>query len=151
MVRVSQCFNALYSDVGDSNFCLDLLEVSKIKAKLTDTWRQMYPQRQDYSFYSGRHNYFARIDLFVLLAQLIHRAVGSRTLTHHSPLNLCSYAFKDQTFVNLSETRLGCSVRQTASSPNSFISGEHLKRNFLKERKFLSVVELPKGVPRRTK
>ena len=62
---------------------------------LTDVWRRMHPQTQDYSFYSGRHNSFTRIDLFLLFTQLIHITVESeylsRTLSDHSPLTLSIY------------------------------------------------------------
>lgn len=94
---------------GDLNFCLDplldksALSVTKSKAakttinfkkelNLTDMWRQMHPQARDYSFYSGWHNSFTRIDLFLLSTHLIHRAIESeylpRILSDHSPLTL---------------------------------------------------------------
>lgn len=82
---------------GDFNFCLDpvldksALSVTKSKAakttinfmkefNLTDIWRQMHPQARDYSFYSGRHNSFTRIDLFLLSVHLTHRALETEYL-----------------------------------------------------------------------
>lgn len=52
----------------------------------------MHPQARDYSFYSGRHNSFTWIDLFLLSAHLTHRALETeylpRILSDHSPLTL---------------------------------------------------------------
>jgi len=150
---------------GDFNFCLDpvldksALSVSKSKAakitvefmkelNLTDVWRQMHPQTRDYSFYSGRHNSFTRIDLFLLSTQLIHRAVESeyfsRTLSDHSPLTLSIYMPEKTT--NMYRWRLNPTLLQKpdfckfigdriglfcetncASSPNSFILWDTLK------------------------
>ena len=150
---------------GDFNFCLDpvldksALSVSKSKAtkitiefmkelNLTDVWRQMHPQTRDYSFYSGRHNSFTRIDLFLLSTQLIHRAVESeylsRILSDHSPLTLSIYMPEKTT--NMYRWRLNPTLLQKpdfckfirdqiglfcetncASSPNSFILWDTLK------------------------
>lgn len=89
---------------GDFNFCPDpLLDKSALSVtkttinfmkelNLTDIWRQMHPQTRDYSFYSGRHNSFTRIDLFLLSAHLTHTAIESeylpRILSDHSLLTL---------------------------------------------------------------
>lgn len=43
----------------------------------TDFMKELQPQTWDYSIYSGHHNSFTLIDLFLLSTQLIHRAVES--------------------------------------------------------------------------
>ena len=150
---------------GDFNFCLDplldksALSVSKSKAakitiefmkelNLIDVWRQMHPQTGDYSFYSGRHNSFTRIDLFLMSTQLVHRAVESeylsRILSDHSPLTLSIYMPEKATstyrwrlnptllqkpdFCKFIRDQIGLFCETNcASSPNSFILWDTLK------------------------
>ena len=108
---------------------------------LTDVWRWMHPQTRDYSFYSGCHISFTRINLFLLSTQLIHRTVESeylsRTLSDHSPLTLSIYMPEKATnryrwclnptllFIR-DQIELFCETNY-ASSPTSFILWDTLK------------------------
>lgn len=167
---------------GDFNFCLDplldksALSVTKSKAgkttinfmkelNLTDMWRQMHPQARDYSFYSGRHNSFTRIDLFLLSTHLIHRAIESkylpRILSDHSPLTLSIYMPEKTS--NVYRWRLNPTLLQKPdfckfirgrielfcdtncpSSPNSFILWDTLKA-FLRGQ----IISYTKGVKKK--
>lgn len=75
-------FNAVWDPVLDRSNATSSREqglaTNALKSKasnlgLTDIWRSVNPSVKDYTFFSGRHKSFSRIDFLFASPQLFHR------------------------------------------------------------------------------
>lgn len=59
---------------------------------IVDVWRELFPTRRDYSYYSTPHAVYTRIDYFLTFSRDLHMveqcSIGSMTLSDHSPIYL---------------------------------------------------------------
>ena len=95
---------------------------------LVDIWRKHNPHRRDYTYHSGRHHSFSRIDLILLSSQITHMTSKAEIVymslsDHHA--NLCTVML-DKNPIRATRWRFNTTLLQNSSFCEQF-------RNSLKE------------------